>query len=411
MTKIHRTRVNDNREVIPSFSTTKTNTETDCSSNSVDTSYAGPFYLGTMKVTTDVVTPRFHERSAKGEINNSPFSSVTTTQSIMPDSYAYKFPLDPAKDCAFQQEVPNSYLWTTYRGVGSKQVGHLGGSRINGSDLRLQAMTTAVAGISAPEVQGLVSLAELRETISFLRRPAKAWTDFAKRAKRHKNRGTRKDKAKSVAQFLSDNWLSYRYGVRPIVMDVQNGMKALKYYNDKQPKRFTARGSASDSDTRTSNYGLGVYSCEHQTKFEMNVRAGVLYELEEGYDVFGVNYSQIPVAAWEVIPFSFVADWFVNIGSYVEAITPKSGARELARWTTTKEVKTSDFSCIRTSVASPRELFGQAPGLEYLQTTSVTRVPSGTIGLVRNRLPFTGDIGTKRIVDAFALANNILLSK
>jgi len=54
----------------------------------------------------------------------------------------------------------------------------------------------------------------------------------------------------------------------------------------------------------------------------------------------GFSWESIPITAWELIPFSFVVDWFVNFGDYIQALTPKLGIKGLSSWTTViKETK------------------------------------------------------------------------
>jgi hypothetical protein len=53
---------------------------------------------------------------------------------------------------------------------------------------------------------------------------------------------------------------------------------------------------------------------------------------------------------WELTPFSFIADWFFNIGQTISSWTPNPGVKELASWVTTVE---EDF-CEITSPAFAR---------------------------------------------------------
>jgi hypothetical protein len=49
----------------------------------------------------------------------------------------------------------------------------------------------------------------------------------------------------------------------------------------------------------------------------------------------GLAPEQIPSIAWELIPFSFVVDWFVDIGSWIKACQPKPGCDVLSSSRTT----------------------------------------------------------------------------
>jgi hypothetical protein len=40
---------------------------------------------------------------------------------------------------------------------------------------------------------------------------------------------------------------------------------------------------------------------------------------------------------WELTPFSFIIDWFLNVGTTIAAWTPNAGVTQLASWVTVKK--------------------------------------------------------------------------
>jgi hypothetical protein len=51
----------------------------------------------------------------------------------------------------------------------------------------------------------------------------------------------------------------------------------------------------------------------------------------------GLHLSNLPSSIWEAIPFSFVADWVINLGDWIRAVTPKAGVKILATGVTVKK--------------------------------------------------------------------------
>jgi hypothetical protein len=52
----------------------------------------------------------------------------------------------------------------------------------------------------------------------------------------------------------------------------------------------------------------------------------------------GVGFKDLLTLPWELVPFSFVFDWFVNVGDRLRAAVPTSGFKELGSCTTVTRV-------------------------------------------------------------------------
>lgn len=114
-------------------------------------------------------------------------------------------------------------------------------------------------------------------------------------------------------------WLEYQYGIRPLINSVYQ-----TYHQIMAPARkpsYRLRGSSSDEDRKKYSFGqiagvpiqrLDVDSCRCSILAQYSiVEPSVLQSF--------ANYSSINPAsiAWELTPFSFVADWFIDIGGYL----------------------------------------------------------------------------------------------
>jgi hypothetical protein len=138
-------------------------------------------------------------------------------------------------------------------------------------------------------------------------------------------------------------------------------MAAVDEFRSPKPQRYTARGHASSSfdvGGTIDHPAFSIFKCksEYEKLHDVSVRTGILYELDHR-DVFGLSFKEIPITAWELVPYSFVIDWFVNAGDYIQAVTPKLGVKVLGSWSTTEdEIVTKTTTTLEDVVGSTYNL-------------------------------------------------------
>lgn len=151
---------------------------------------------------------------------------------------------------------------------------------------------------------------------------------------------------------LSDRYLEIRYALRPLLYDVRDAENAFNAKFEK-PFRRTFRGSDSFEDrfhdtivtNPSSSYELDV---ERTMEIHTSSRAGVMCDVTVSkISIFGTD--QILETAWELVPFSFIVNWFIDVGSKIAAWTPNAGIRPLAHWSTsrTQGVRCNKFDAPR----------------------------------------------------------------
>lgn len=420
-----RTRTRDNTSFVGSTTsgTDSSNNESShsCVTGSVSESLAFPYPIGELETMTDHVVPHFHKRIAAGEVINNAMSKSKTRRSVSFSTRSYNVnwkSTDAAahRHCAYKyaQSIDGSFFCLNEAGA---PVGHLSLDGVSEKRLRELAGTDANAGIETSQFEGATFVAELRETIGFLVNPmgnfVKKLEGYkrSKLARKHLNHQT-------VADYISSNWLRYRYGIRPLVYDIQNAAEAVaQTVHGHIPERRTSRGSASTSGSQSQSGSIGAYcSYDTHTSGSTKVRAGVLYQASRSPDTFGVGAPEIPGALWEAIPFSFVVDWFANVGTFVDAISPKGGITRLASWTSVEKELTTTRSIRWVNGGNygtgyPRNITSDGTVLEEYETTTKQRSPGTDIGLNLEILPLGGDLGKKRIADLVAIGFQILKSK
>lgn len=326
------------------------------------------------RVMVDEVNPDFKKRSARGELMFSPMERYVTTPLFKPSGIsisAYKWKTLPAPHWSWtntwatscDEELPGLKSLTWDPRVDQSILDEI-------DRLEALAVTEAYAEVGSPDLELLVELAELKETLGFLWSPVKKMVNLTRRFQRHLRREARlmsryrtalakyhalpphvrKKRSPPVrpkippfrvgdfaATDLSSAWLAYRYGLMPLIYTFQDVQKLIKKMSESsKPVRATARAVAkSEIDpVYDSGWTPGVYagaSFEKKSYFQgigtIKARAGVLYTPKwELSALMGVQLHRVPIALYEAIPLSFVADWFWNGASVYNAFTAECRA-------------------------------------------------------------------------------------
>lgn len=235
------------------------------------------------------------------------------------------------------------------------------------SNARDQALLSAYAKITQDSVMSSEVLLGLGKTVNMLRKPFssayKHLESMFKSASRHYGKT-----AESITKANASAWLEYRYGMLPTYLDVN---QVIKMYGEKYTKLERRRavvrsGGPGLSDSKevifTDRklpvlYNIG-YTLYASGKVEciriVTLSAGVVYEVaprttaEELAIQYQLGSQAIMPSLWEQIPFSFVADWFVNVGDWLAATHLPPDVRVLGNWTTSVRLdsdtwRSSDF--------------------------------------------------------------------
>jgi len=199
--------------------------------------------------------------------------------------------------------------------------------------------------------------AELHQTVGMI-------TGYLKDAYRllRNVRNLRINAAGLSSRELGNQWLRYRYGLRPLVLSIQQAVEAARSIG--HPQRSTSRGFKKLYGSAVTDFGTSIcntpgwgfaWDLEGLWETEVLVRAGVLFEnTTDGTSLqraFGLRVDDILPTVWELVKYSFVLDWFCNIGQVVRAWTPHSEAEVLTCWvkTTRLDRKTLTISNVMPS--------------------------------------------------------------
>lgn len=156
------------------------------------------------------------------------------------------------------------------------------------------------------------TLRMLSVTLGALRRPLKT---FSRAYERYRKRGV----VISTLKDAPNAWLAFHFGVEPLLKDVHDLVVRL----GQAPKPMLV----SVSKSQTLNYSFNRYGQNLQESYKQHVRiAAAVTRIHENVSLLNdlglVNPASI---AWELVPFSFVVDWFYPVGSYLNSMSDLLG--------------------------------------------------------------------------------------
>lgn len=121
-------------------------------------------------------------------------------------------------------------------------------------------------------------------------------------------------------QAAQNAWLESTYGWRPLLHDVYDAAGTVAQLRNVDYNRlFSARGVGVTKRTYST-----PRTAFEQSEYELfhRVKLGVVYRFASGQPPVAAHLGLLnPLeVAWELTPFSFVVDWFVPIGDYIQQI-------------------------------------------------------------------------------------------
>lgn len=268
------------------------------------------------------------------------------------------------------------------------------------------------------------TFATLGQTISMLRRPFKGAQQLLGRMVKHRNARLGKT-TKSAALATSSTWLEYRYGWQPLILDCKEVIKhSHKKREDCERKHLVARAGDSFSNSGSGSWPLkenvgGGRASEGTQSWSNKTRTGVgvMYDVknrtssDELGKLFGTRLRDIPATLWELVPYSFVVDWFTNIGDWIQAITPDPNVEVRGWWATVvaETEYTRSGSSSRPSYIPAAQQYWTGPcGSETVKSFTYTRICNQPISFTP-RLTFK-PLSALHQVDALALSASRIIS-
>jgi hypothetical protein len=223
-------------------------------------------------------------------------------------------------------------------------------------DIALSRLKRKLAS-QTKEMQGIVPLVEIRELRELIRYLVGQTTHFAVGLlaimKDPLNWWAYRKLGKTVFDFkVWEAWLAYSFAIKPTLSDIDSAVEAIKNYLGDPPRSVVLRGTASKEWTTSTkfytgftgvSFGIGLENTvkyahsliyTYTGGFDINLLSsntynppGELYNFPAALNQFGLTPEKLPGSVWELIPFSWLLDYFGTIGAFLDdAFESSSGS-------------------------------------------------------------------------------------
>jgi hypothetical protein len=205
-----------------------------------------------------------------------------------------------------------------------------------------------------------------------------------------------------TVKAAADAWLAWRYGWEQLGRDISNVYDLVL-----NPYTLVVEGRAGISipysavTTSTKDWGPCLMTTSREIEADSSYRANCIGILKGST----LNVLADPaITLWETVPYSFVADWFINVGNVLGAWKVRNS---LDRYYTSigAKIEATASTIYDGSYESPTD--GRfANGSCEEKYTSRFRLPGWNPSLVPS---FNVNLTSKRLVDAAALLSKRIL--
>lgn len=291
------------------------------------------------QTTTDVVTKGFRKLVEAGTIVNNPFGSSKAwfhcAGYYLGEGWRgwLNGAPDPSKGYERHEWTGGALFWN---------LPYAASPVISNDSSTYQAKLRAMASINKSDVMAYVTVGEWHKTKILHKQVGTALHDTVKSLYQRKPGFT-------LAKF-ANGWMTYRYALMPALYELEG---AVKLFNRKISKnqRYTARAYG-DMQTGTTSplthymadsHGW-MYTFKSTCTREVTYRAGILYESTQfGKILGGLGLTRPISSVYELTKFSWMLDWWVDIGTWLDAMEPNGSTNTLTAWYGIRDITTHNL--------------------------------------------------------------------
>jgi hypothetical protein len=303
-------------------------------------------FVGSMADMRDEVVPGFHRLSKDGRVFMNPMSmqkatispgtgsSASSVMAISPDCaspYSYNRQYRILQDGDLTSgRFQSGFGFSTWSDGTLKSPNSLIAADDVASAI-LEASTCCLNKRGRSKSNLWETLAELDKSSAMLSQSLTQTNQFM-----GKNR-----KLLTRAKATSNAYLLFRYGLKPLISDVEAAVEGVKkaVSRVRETSRCSVGLSASPSTFTTTGSLLGTWNFtkRYTTSESLEVRIMSLDEYDSSFGFnLGLSGKGLMTLPWELMPYSFVLDWFANIGDFIGALVPAIGFNQLGSCTVLK---------------------------------------------------------------------------
>lgn len=166
-------------------------------------------------------------------------------------------------------------------------------------------------------------------------------------AKSHRQLKTNAD----IDKMMSNGVLSVQYGIRPLIQDVIGAAELFAQKTSHEViNTCQSRGVAEDSgkSKRTNDYtsnSLTDNICDIDYRYTVKYGCNFAHGNESVHTLKQMGFSNPFLLAWELLPWSFVIDWFIPIGNYLSSIDATLGLKFISGWKSVRKHESTVLTC------------------------------------------------------------------
>lgn len=381
------------------------------------TTLTSTWAAGSSESMYDFVTRDYRRRVAKGEIIlNYLYKREVLNESIGSSSFYLKSVADTCTSPSIKfEEVMSGKVWAWLMPQYVTPVNGTPLSSERQASVIEETYTNCMAKRGSGEANLVESLAELDQVWHMVGNPLENCVRFLRdyRRDRIKREKSFLGSTKKYREFLSSEWLRFRYGISPVISDVKAGIKVARKKYSEPPVRVTTRstGQAQASEVTTGSFTRGsfVYGWQKTCVHRILVRAASIDQYTKGpFNDLGLTFKNVVGLPWELTKYSFVVDWFGNVGDLIYANIPSVGMDHLGAYVSHLSENITVYSPTTVTCPSGSFIVLQGPTDQIKMTDRYkARTPRADNGSFVIRDDFKFD-HWKRSSDAIALIGQLL---
>jgi len=359
-----------------------------------------PLRSSLVQTRTGESVPDWREKIARGEFAASPYS--TSRQQLL---------LQPAYMVAGQDIDKSWWNTTEFQGFNSFPVPNW-----SVPDFPTSVANKALANILSKvrheyeHVNLVPDIAEIGQTVRMFGAPASAILSLTDR---HVNRlelaarglhGSTVFKRIAWGRIVAASYLEYAFGLKPLIRATAEVAEALARWKGEAdgdlPRPVNQRlrsgsksNEASDSYTTSSVEWSGTIG--FKTQLIKKIEYGVKYDVTLNHSVqadygsnerllqlLGFNPTTFIPTLWEVLPWSWLVDYFLNVQQIIEAgLTVTSNVERIMRMQKISELYTITEKAYLAAARTSWVFAPSAPGSGQFRRTTFTRTLPASLGV------------------------------
>lgn len=181
------------------------------------------------------------------------------------------------------------------------------------------------------------------------------------------------DKWREMKKNLADNYLEFAFGVRPLVKDVKDAAETIaRFQYDTKHVKVRGYGSSSELSSVAVNKDVPgnlttvINTVTRTQQCEVVYRVGLQFAVDSPafgsaarlVELSGFTWENFIPSIWNLLPYSFLVDYFLNVGDILNCLTTDLSS---VRWANRTTISTREAS-MTCSAGEPPFVPGKSAG-------------------------------------------------